>query len=94
MFGSLLGSGPELIDGRMREALVRLAGDVVVNVRIKVATLISGFFQGGQKNDFCDDLLAVLAKDVARDVLILVEKAVVFRNQGKKDWKSPSKTNF
>jgi hypothetical protein len=83
LFASLVLEAPGLIDQRMREALQRLATDATVNVRIKVALFVHSFFQRGLKNDFCDDLLALLAKDGVRDIQTLVQKAVAARNKGK-----------
>lgn len=74
---------PGAVTPSLRDAALSVAKDRVVNVRISLALFLNSFFSSGKKHEFCDDLLALLAKDTAADVLNLVEAATKARNSHK-----------
>lgn len=81
LFENLMHQVPKEVNQTLKDTTLVLAKDHVANVRIRVAAFVCDYFQTGKKLEFCDTLLALLAKDTEKDVQKLVEQATALRNK-------------
>lgn len=81
LFENLMNNVPNQVNQALKDTMLVLTKDHVVNVRIRVASFVCAYFQTGKKLDFCDTLLALLAKDTEKDVQKLVAEATAARNK-------------